>query len=269
MVGNKGNKKQSTVASSSPTADEPAVAESEGDASYPVQERQQDQEYRSQCVYATYNPPCTEEHSQNLAVKTEQTEDGTSDYHTGTQQSPTAEDTQQQAEPTPPDNAHSATPETSSAVLQNAQPVFPRPQSRSQVYHHVAEQETPPPSLTTNLAKPAVNLQGYIYAKLVLAFQFFVSLAGPETIPNILPVARLTEYFTSEAVITDVIPREAGWFPYVPPPPIIRGFDVGLSGPDPGGGLDPAAANTDESYYDSEMAKYCTKEAIVDKVVPQ
>ena len=40
-----GNKKQSTVASSSPTADEPAVAESEGDASYPIQERQQDQEY--------------------------------------------------------------------------------------------------------------------------------------------------------------------------------------------------------------------------------
>ena len=48
-----GNKKQSTVASSSsPTVAssegaevEPAVAESEGDASYPVQEQLHDQEY--------------------------------------------------------------------------------------------------------------------------------------------------------------------------------------------------------------------------------
>ena len=226
--------------------------------------------YHSQCVYALYKLPRTEEHSQNLAVKTEQIEERTSDYYTGTQQSRVPEYAQQPAEPTPPDNAHSATPETSSAVLQKMQPVFPRPQSRSQVYHHVAEQETPPPSLATTIL-PAPSLQGYIYAKLVLALQFFVALAGPETIPipNISPVARLTEYFTSEAVITDVIPKETGWFPYIPRPPIIRGFDVGLLGPDPGGTLDPATANTDESYYDSEMAKYCTKEAIVDEVVPQ
>ena len=227
--------------------------------------------FPGQCVYFTYKLPNTDGHTENLAVKTEPLQEGTSDYYTHSQpshHSPTAaSDAQQTAEPTPGKNTHSSIPETSSAVLQNTQPVFPRLQSRTHIDHHDALQETPLPSTVATLSTPIQRFNKQVCITLAFAIQFFVELVETEVIPNVFPTVWFQQY--PEAVVY-AIPREPGWLPNVPPPPIIRHFNVGVPGPDPGGTAATDAANDDDnSYYNTEMAKYCTEEATVTEIVPR
>ena len=176
-------------------------------------------------------------------------------------------------EPTP-SNTHIFHPETSSAVLQNAVAVFNTPHVYDLHVNSSPLQETLPSPLTL-LNLTTLCFEEPPYAKMGPILLLFLTLVGPETIdipPVETPPTKEKQYLTNEAVVTEnIVPKQSSHQPnpivkeprYAKLAPVIKPFDVGLPGSDPGGGQE----TTSESFYDSEMAKYCTENAIVTEVL--
>ena len=224
----------------------------------------------------SFGQPSKEQKEQNLAIRdTDQMQETTtsdSAYFTKSHPKKPAPEDLPPVEPTP-SNTHISHPETSSEILQNAVAVFNTP-----VYDlHVNSsplQETLPSPLTL-LNSTTLCFEEPPYAKMGPILLLFLTLVGPETIdppPVETPPTKQIEYLTNEAVVTEnIIPKQSSYQPnpivkeprYAKLAPVIKPFDMGLPGSDPGGGQE----TTSESFYDSEMAKYCTEDAIVTEVL--